>query len=112
MSAAPEQAEARVVDDHVRLEAAPVERLSDGLRGTGAREVGRQNGRPRCGLGRNGVRQRGERLFAPRDQNEFMAVGGELVGERGADSRRRAGDQGDGAFLPGHGAIPRGLATR
>ena len=107
-----EQAEARVVDDHVRLEAAPVERLSDGLRGIGAREVGRQNGRPPRALPRNGVRQRGERLFTPRDQNDVVTVGGELVGERGADPGRRAGDQGDGALLLGHGAIPRRLATR
>src|SRR6516225_6118041 len=90
VSAAPEQAEARVVDDHVRLEAAPVERLSDGLRGIGAREVCRQNGRPPRALPRNGVRQRGERLFTPRDQNDVVTVGGELVGERGADPGRRA----------------------
>src|SRR5262249_36758032 len=73
----------------------------------------RQTGRPPRAPRRNGVRQRGERLLAPRDQNDFVAVGGKLVGERGADSRRRAGNQRDGAFLLGHvGARPRRLATR
>src|SRR5262245_757745 len=107
------EAEARIVDDHVRLETALLERLGDVARGIDARDVRSQNGRPARALRRNGIRQRGERLLAPRDQNEFVAVGGKLVGERGADSRRRAGDQRDRAFLLSHvGALPRRLATR
>ena len=62
-----EEAEARIVDDHVRLDAAALEGGGDRLRGIVAPEICGQNRRPRHALPCNGVRQRIERLLASCD---------------------------------------------
>src|SRR5262249_7809155 len=106
-----EQAEACVVDDHVRLETALLERRDDRLCGIGTRKIGAENRRSGRSFRRNGVRQRAEDLLASCNQDKVVAVGAKSTRGRGADPRRRAGDQRDGAFLLRHG-VPRRLATR
>ena len=108
-----QQAEAGIVDDDVGLEPAPGERLADIARRIDARDVHAQHGRPRLAFGGNGVGERGQRLLAPRDQHELVAMAGKFVRQRRPDAGGRAGDDGDGAFLLGHAWPPsRRPATR
>ena len=107
-----DEAKTGIVDDRIRLQSAPGERLADLLRRIDGRDVQRQNGRPGAALGRNGVRKRNKLGLAPGNQHHLVAFGGELMRERRPDPGRRAGDQRDGAFLRAHaGSVPRRLAT-
>ncbi len=108
-----DKAKAGIVDDHLRFEPAAGERIGNGFRRIGSRDVHAQNGGARPSLCRNGVGERGKRLLAACDQNEFVTVGGKFVRQRRADPRRRAGDQRDGTPRLAHVcSASRRLATR
>ena len=61
-----------VVDNHLRLEAVPLECRGDYLRRIGARDIRGNDRRPRQALGRDRVRQRHERRLTPGNEDELV----------------------------------------
>jgi hypothetical protein len=91
-----EQAEARVVDDVLRFEAARQKFVRQPVGRTRLGKIDRDRVRSRAAGRRDRIGDGGKLGGAARNQHDFVAMPGEHARERRADPRRRARDQGNG----------------
>ena len=88
-----EQAEARIVDDVLDLDAFGGQRRGDLVAGIGLFEIAGNHDRRRAAAGDDFIRQFRQAIRAPRHQRHAMAVRRENARQFGAYARRGTGNQ-------------------